>query len=80
MTLKHIYAIGVQYYRAAGIFQDGTNSSKAALSPAGETGVFHYLRPYRQVGILPGKQSRYLFLMASQYCLAACSSLLGPYS
>ena len=34
MTLKHIYAIGVQYYRAAGIFQDGTNSSKAALSPA----------------------------------------------
>ena len=32
------------------------------------------------MGILSRKQQSYLFLMASQYCFAACSSLLGPYS
>ncbi len=44
------------------------------------------LRYYRTVGCLdrwgirPGQRNRYGFLISCQYCFAACSSLLGPYS
>ena len=56
-------------------------SGKTARSPALiSPGILYYLRAYRTVGVLPRQQSRYLFLMLSQYCFADCSSLLGPYS